>query len=496
VATAVLSQEPALAARVDRSSPGGRTVSSVDVDGLVREMEGIVGPEYVSTVLFEKVKSTLDVFPYEVERDKLPHAVVMPKDTQQISAIMRYANHKAIPVYVRGSGTSFTGAARYQHAGIVLNTFRMQGYALFEDLGYFECETGTICNDLALHLEEKGYFLPFAPGSRLIASLGGLVANNTSAHLNDACIGKPSDYIMGLEAVLPDGEVIKTGTAGIRRIAGTDLTKFFVGSDGLLGVITRFRMRLVPNFKKAYGIAVFGTLTALGQGVKRMYREKCPIPIFMEFMEYETAKIGYDLKGLGDPRGSVIFFVNIGRTREEAEAGLELVLKAFAAENPLELRAVTDMAEWEALWATREVIGSFLMQSTQNQWVSLEIVSNLRDLVECLEEANHFNRDLPLLGDLKNYLFGHIGSLTMHPGVIIPKEWNNETKEMAINEKFQREMEMNLKYGTCGGEWGQFAKRTEFFKRMYGDVGFAFMTKIKQAIDPKNILNRGVLEGY
>jgi len=479
-----------------KTAPPAAATPHVDADQVVRDMEAIVSSEYVSACLFEKVKSTIDIFPYEVEREKLPHVVVMPMNVEEVSAIMRYANQKGIPVYPRGSGTSFTGASRYQHPGIVLNTFRMQGFELFEDMFYFECEPGLVCNDLALKLEEKGYFLPFAPGSRLIATMGGLTCNNTSGHINDASIGKPADYIIGVEAVLPSGEIIRTGTKGVRRIAGTDLTKFFVGSDGLLGVITKIRMRLVPAFEKAYGIAVFDDLAALARGVQRMYLEKRPIPIFMEFMEHETAKIGYDIAKLGDPGGSVIFFVNMGRTREEAEAGLDLVLRSFEAENPIEVRAVSDMKEWSMLWGTREVIGSFLMQSTENQWVSLEVVSNLRDLPQCLEEAVHFNEGLPVLGELKNYIFGHIGSLTMHPGVIIPKEWDNERKRKAIHEKFQREMELNLKYGTCGGEWGQFAKRTEFFRRMYGEVGYQFIVKIKEAIDPRNILNRGVLEGY
>ncbi|GEM_PF-1941 len=469
---------------------------TVDADQVVRDMEAIVSSPYVSACLFEKVKSTIDIFPYEVEREKLPHVVVMPGNAEEVSAIMRYANDKGIPVYPRGSGTSFTGASRYQHPGIVLNTFRMQGFELFEDLFFFECGPGLVCNELGMKLERKGYFLPFAPGSRLIATMGGLTCNNTSAHVNDASIGKPGDYIIGVEAVLPTGEIIRTGTQGVRRIAGTDLTKFFVGGDGLLGVITKIRMRLVPAFEKAYGIAVFDNLGALARGVQRMYLEKRPIPIFMEFMEHETAKIGYDLANLGDPGGSVIFFVNMGRTREEAQSHLDLVLDSFAAEHPVEIRSVTDMDEWSVLWGTREVIGSFLMQSTEDQWVSLEVVSNLRDLPRCLEEAVHFNEGLAVLGGLKNYLFGHIGSLTMHPGVIIPKEWENERKRKAIDEKFQREMEMNLKYGTCGGEWGQFAKRSEFFRRMYGEVGYRFMVKIKEAVDPKNILNRGVLEGY
>lgn len=468
----------------------------VDIDALVQEMERIVSSEYVSTCLFEKIKNAVDIFPYEVEREKLPYVVVMPKNKEEISEIMRYANEHEIPVYVRGSGTSLHGAARYQYPGIVLNTFRMQGFELVEDMFYFECGPGLVCNDLANLLEKKGYFLPFAPGSRLIASMGGLTSNNTGAHIVEASIGKASDYIMGVEAVLPDGQIMKTGTKGMRRIAGTDLTKFFVGGDGLLGVITKVRMRLIPSFEKAYAIAIYDNLPAIARGVQRMYMEKRPIPLYMEFMDYDSAKIGFEIKGLGDPGGSVIFFVNIGKTKEEARLGLELVLQSFKAENPSIARVVTDINEWKELWETRETLGSFLMQSSQSKLMSLEVASNLRDVVSCMKEAKEFNKDLPILGKFKVLLFGHIGSLSFHPNIIIPKDWDNETMVKAINEKFQREMEINLKYGTCGGEWGQFARRTEFFKRMYGEVGYQFMLKIKQAIDPKDILNRGLLEGY
>jgi len=471
-------------------------LKALDTDALVQEMERIVSSEYVNTCLFEKIKNAIDIFPYEVEREKLPYVVVMPKNGEEISAIMRYADDNEIPVYVRGSGTSLHGAARYQYPGIVLNTFRMQEFELVEDMFYFECGPGIVCNNLANLLEEKGYFLPFAPGSRLIASMGGLTSNNTGAHIVEASIGKASDYIMGVEVVLPDGQIMKTGTKGMRRIAGTDLTKFFVGGDGLLGVITKVRMRLIPSFEKAYAIAIYDNLPAIARGVQRMYMEKRPIPFYMEFMDYDSAKIGFDIKGLGDPGGSIIFFVNIGRTKEEARLGVELVLQSFKAENPVIAKMVTDIKEWKELSETRETLGSFLMQSSQSKLLSLEVISNLRDLVSCIEEVKEYNKDLPTLGKFKVLLFGHIGALSFHPNIIIPKDWDNETMVKAINEKFQREMELNLKYGTCGGEWGQFARRTEFFKRMYGEVGYQFMLKIKQAIDPKNILNRGLLEGY
>ena len=467
-------------------------------DGIKRltdSLEAIVGTEYVSTSIFERIRCGLDVYPYGADKKKLPYAIVLPGTAGEISEIMKLANTLKVPVYVRGSGTSLAGASRYRYPGIVINTHRMNALEFYEDYGYAECEPGCVCYDVMQAFEARGTFLPVAPGSKLIASMGGLVANNTSAHIIDASIGKFSDYVLGVQAVLPTGEIIETGTKGLRRPAGTDLTKFFVGGDGLLGVVTRIRIRLVSTFSKAYGYGVFGDLNSLAKGVQRMYLDRRPMPLYMEFMEKETARIGYEIKGMDPPEGSVIFFVATGISQQEAEGKLDLIIQSLEKENPLEIRHIADMEEWEKLWSAREVIGSYIMQKNESQFSSAEIVSNLKDLPECMEDARTFNQGLPLLSQLRLYLFGHIGSLTMHPGVLIPKDWDDAKFKQAVVEKFNRETELNVKYGTCGGEWGQFSHRADFFRKRYGDVGYNLVRQFKGVVDPNNILNRGVLEG-
>ena len=471
------------------------SLSSEELKKLTDSLRGMVGEEYVSTSIFERIRNGLDVYPYGAEKEKLPYAIVLPKTAEEIAGILRLANDYRVPVYVRGSGTSLAGASRYKYPGIVLNTHRMDALEFYEDYGYAECEPGCVCYDVMRAFEARGAFLPVAPGSKLIASMGGLVANNTSAHIIDASIGKFSDYILGVQAVLPTGEIIETGTKGLRRPAGTDLTKFFVGSDGLLGVVTRIRIRLVPAFYKAHGYAVYGSLDALARGVQRMYREKRPMPLYMEFMEKETARIGYEIKGMDPPEGSVIFFVATGITPQEAEGKLDLIIQSLEKEHPLEIRPISDLEEWEKLWSAREVIGSYIMQKNESQFSSAEIVSNLKDLPECMEDARTFNQGLPLLSQLRLYLFGHIGSLTMHPGVLIPKDWDDAKFKQAVVEKFNRETELNVKYGTCGGEWGQFAHRADFFRKRYGEIGYNLVKQFKAVVDPNNILNRGVFEG-
>ena len=136
------------------------------------------------------------------------------------------------------------------------------------------------------------------------------------------------------------------------------------------------------------------------------------------------------------------------------------------------------------------------MQKNDGILNSAEVVSNLCDLVDAMAESRKFNHGQPMLGQLKNYLYGHIGALSLHPSFIFPREWTPEDKKAALRELYDQEARLNLKYGTAGGEWGQFAPRTTFFIKKFGPDGYSLVKKFKKAVDPRNILNPGILEGY
>ena len=463
---------------------------------IVSFLEEVVGKDNVSVSVFEKIKQSVDAFPYHVTMAHLPYTVVLPESTEQISQILKYVNREKIPVFIRGSGTQLAGSSRPHTPGIMINTSRMRKYELFEDYGYIECEPGLHNREVIDLLAERGWFLPQLVGSALIASLGGLASNNTSGHVIDAAIGKVGDYIHGVEVVLPTGEIIETGTKGMRRPAGTDLTKYFVGGDGLLGVITKIRYRLVPLGKQAYGVAIFKDLKRIARGVKRMYMEKVPPPLFMEFMDHKVSTIAYSVKNMEPPPGPVIFFVGYGEDEDIARKKMNLVLEVFKDEKPVEASQVTDEAEWRKLWSAREVIGPYLMKANEGILVGVELVANLAQLEEAMEEGSRFQEGIPYLEDTDSYYYGHIGALTMHSAFVLPPTLEEEKLRKIVTTVFQKEKEFNLKYGTCGGEWGQFSKRKEFFVERYGDVAYGLVRKIKAVFDPNNILNPGILEGY
>ena len=189
---------------------------------IVSFLESVVGSDNVTTNVFEKIKQSIDPFPYHAEKEKLPIAVVLPQTKEQISEVLKYANREKVPVFIRGSGTQLAGSSRPHTSGIMINTSRIRSFEIKEDYGFFESGPGIRNVEAADMLAEKGYFLPILVGSKVIASMGGLSSNNTSGHVIDAAIGKPADYVLGLEVVLPTGEIIETGTMGLRKPAGTD----------------------------------------------------------------------------------------------------------------------------------------------------------------------------------------------------------------------------------------------------------------------------------
>ncbi|MGC8621716.1 MAG: FAD-binding oxidoreductase [Caldisphaera sp.] len=462
---------------------------------LKNDLGVIIGEKYVSINTFERIKNTLDPMPYRINREAMPYAVILPGTKEEVSEIFKYANKNKIPIFIRGSGTQLNGASRPHIPGIVLLTRRMKKIEIIEEGGYFECECGARCGEVTDQLQKKGYYLPIYPGSRVIASMGGLVSNNTSGHLTDTYTGKPADYVLGLEVVLPTGEIIETGTIGLRKPAGTDLTKWFAGGDGILGFIYKIRMRLLPLLKRSYGVAIFQDLKHLAKGVQRIYLDKRPLPIFMEFMSKNISDIGFEVKGLNKPLGPVLLAVTEGFTKEEASKKIDGLMKSFQEEKAIEAYRVDNMDEWEKLWSTREVIGSYVMQVQKGKLITSELSGNLKDLVEIMDDAEHFNQGLKILSNFQPLLFGHIGALTIHVSFLLPANLPDEQLKEATDELFRKEAEINLKYLTCGGEWGQFSKRKDFFIKRYGQKSYDIVKDIKRVFDPNNILNPGILEG-
>ncbi|MFH1003616.1 MAG: FAD-binding oxidoreductase [Chloroflexota bacterium] len=466
-----------------------------DSETLQRELAGVIPAETISSNMLERINNALDCFTPEVNKDTLPYLVVMPNSAEEVSSLMKFANARKIPVFPRGSGTGHTGAVAYNYKGIVLNTVKMNHVNIYPEYGYFECGPGCRVIDVTNELSKQGYFLPIVPGSRKVASMGGIIVNNTSGHIVDSCIGKPRDYVLGLETILPTGEILETGTKSLRKPAGTDLGNYFIGGDGLLGVVTNIRMRLLPAMQNAYSVAFFEKTEDAARAVQEGYWGKTPPPVFWEFLDQESAAIGCRIQGLDPPVGHVLLAHFIGQTREETSAKVDSLHRIYRNLKPLKMEKIEDLEYWEKIWRVREVMLPYLLQDTAGVgFKGAEVVSTIPDLVDCMKACVDFSKGMPTLEKVHGYVLGHLGALTLHLAYIFPKEMSDADKIKAMDEVSVREAEINLRFGTCPGEWGQFSRfRNSFYLARYGRKNYQLVKDIKKLFDPNDILNPGVL---
>ena len=175
----------------------------MNIKKLTGDLMRMVGKENVFTDKTTSVVYAKDVMPWDVEEHNIPYAVVRPISALEVSEILKYANQNLIPVHVHGSGTSLIGLARPKTKGIVLDTARMNGIKIYPERGYYEVGPGIHVAKAKKELAKHNALLPIFPGSELVATVGGSIAVNTSAHGVDAALGKPGDYVLGLEVVLP-----------------------------------------------------------------------------------------------------------------------------------------------------------------------------------------------------------------------------------------------------------------------------------------------------
>ncbi|MBW1691908.1 MAG: FAD-binding oxidoreductase [Deltaproteobacteria bacterium] len=467
----------------------------VDIKKLAKDLSRIVGKEHVFTDKPTSVVYAKDTMPWDLEEQNIPYAVVRPANGQEVSGILRYANERLIPVHTHGSGTSLVGLARPKTNCIVLDTARMKDTRVYPERGYFEAGPGVHLAQLRKELEQHNALLPVFPGSELVATFGGTIAVNTSAHGVDAALGKPGDFILGFELVLPTGEIISTGTESTRRPAGIDPTKFFIGSEGLLGVLTLLRMRLIPLPHFQHIVASYRTTEDILDTVMEMYRQRIFPPLFFEYLDEKAAKIGYEAVGLDEPEGAVAMMRIHSWSKVGCEDRANNFLEFLKRGNPIEARIVDDPEEWKMVWGSRAEAGNYMYRLGMT--FGSEITPRVDKLREAFRDAKDFILNLDSYQGNEFISFGHIGAPTIHAYAFVrTKDIPNELKKAIALEMREKSEELNIKYGGCGGEWGLTAQRVSFLKGKYEKEVYESLVKLKKALDPNDILNRGNLQGW
>ena len=431
-----------------------------------------------------------DLLPYSFDAtaalQQIPSAVVLAKSVDEVSRLLEAANRQSLVIVPRGSGTGLSGGSIPLEGSVVLCLSHMNSILEVDARNLtLLAEAGATTLDIALAAEGAGLFYPPDPGSMKISTIGGNVAEN-SGGLRGLKYGVTRDYVMGLEIVLPSGEVIFTGNKCVKDVAGYSLRDLFIGSEGTLGVVTKVLLSLIP--KPAAGktlLAIFDRMEDAANTVSAIIAAKI-IPCTLEFLDRVTINCVEDYAAIGLPReaAAVLLMETDGHpaaVEEEASRMAQIARNLHARD----VRVAQTAEEAIRLATARRAAFSSLARIAPTTILEDATVprSELAQMVE------HIQRVAEKYG-LKVGTFGHMGDGNLHPTFLTNEKDAEEMHrvELAMKEIFDRALALG---GTITGEHGVGLAKKPFLKGAVGELNLEVMKQIKRAFDPKGILNPG-----
>jgi len=447
-----------------------------------RALIGIVGEANFSDDILDRVCYAYDAS----DHAHRPEAALWPVSREQITQILAFSSEHRIPVTPRGAGTSLTGAAVPVHGGVILDLCLMNRIL---DIRIADrrvvLQPGVIYADLERALAPHGFFFPPDPASSSVCTIGGNVATNAGG-IRGAKYGVTRDYVLGLEVVLADGRVMRTGSYCIKSSSGYDLTRLLVGSEGTLGVITEILLRIQPRPTAVQtGLALFDSLQDAGQGVIAIMHSGV-VPSVLEILDERSIQVVRGENGVSLPEVKAILLVETdGFTETEASFQMEKVIEVLKKHRAVEIRVARSPQEAEALWRVRRSIGSAaarLRPSNVSEDVTVPI-SRITDLLAGIA-AIVGRHALPFV------VFGHAGDGNLHPRIMYDPADPDQTRRVqhAVGEIFRLTCDLR---GTLTGEHGIGLAKAPYMGYEHDPVEMEMMRAIKRLFDPHHILNRG-----
>jgi glycolate oxidase len=417
----------------------------------------------------------------------LPDVVVFAESTDDISQVLKYANENRIPVTTRGAGVGYVGGCVPVSGGIVLTTERMNRIIAIEpENGVAIVEPGVITGDLQHAVRAVGWDYPPDPASLKECSIGGNIATNAGG---PRCLkyGVTRNYILGLEVVLADGRVMRTGGKVHKNKTGFDLIGLFVGSEGMLGVVSEITVRIIPKpASRGMLAAVFSDFESAARTVQAILQAG-HLPSALEVSDAFTLaaarkKMGAEVFPEGD--GHLIVEIDGRPNAVQSELKeLEVLLKQCGAG---EIRVARDEVECEAIWQLRREF-SYSLRDTGLTKLNEDIVVPRGKLVELV----NFARMLETETGIAIACFGHAGDGNIHTNLMVDDYTNPETRtraDDALDKLFNWVLEHG---GAITGEHGVGLAKKRWIKKALGETSFEIHRSIKKALDPHGILNPG-----
>lgn len=416
----------------------------------------------------------------------MPDAVIAPRCADDVSRILTICSRHDIPIVPRGSGTNLCGGTCPSEGGLVLLFKHMNRILEIDEENLTATvQPGVITQDMIHAVERKGLFYPPDPSSMKISTIGGNI-NENSGGLRGLKYGVTRDYVLGLEAVLASGDIIRTGGKLTKDVAGYDLTRLFVGSEGTLGVVTEATLKLVPKPEtKKTLLALYEHIEAAAESVSAIIAEKI-IPATLEFLDQPTLQVIEDYAKIGLPTDAKAVLLieqdgdsdTVRRDMEKIEAICKngAAVSVQTAETEEEAFALTE-ARRSALSALARLKPTTILEDATVP--RSQIANMVRAINEIAETYS-----------LSICTFGHAGDGNLHPTCTtdIRNTEEMERVEKAFAAIFEKAIELG---GTITGEHGVGIVKAPYLEMKLKTEGITAMKAIKQALDPQNLLNPG-----
>ena len=419
---------------------------------------------------------------------QMPEVLVRVRSTEQVSAVMKLANDRTIPVTVRGSGTGLVGGAVPICGGILLETTKMNKILKLDPNNLtVTVQPGVLLMELAAFAEENDFLYPPDPGEKS-ATIGGNISTNAGG-MRAVKYGVTRDYVRSLTVVLPSGEIQTFGAAVAKNSSGYSLKDLIIGSEGTLAIICEAVLKLVPLPKVSVSLLVpFPDMKSAIEAVPQIIRSKVT-PTAIEYMSRDTILFSESYLGKRFPdtkNDAYILLTFDGNSEAQVNQDMSVVADLCLEIGALDAYIVDTEERKKSVWSAR---GAFLeaikASTTEMDECDVVVPGNQVDtFIKFTHElAKEFNVRIPS--------FGHAGDGNLHI-YICRDTLDDEAWESVKNAIFDRMYEKSVELGgLVSGEHGIGYAKKEYIRRQYGETPISLMQGIKQVFDPKNILNPG-----
>ncbi|MBE6643785.1 MAG: FAD-binding oxidoreductase [Ruminococcaceae bacterium] len=420
--------------------------------------------------------------------ERMPDVLVRVHTTEEVSAIMKLAYERSIPVTVRGSGTGLVGAAVAIEGGILLETTKMNKIlSLDPDTLTVRVQPGVLLMELAAFAEEHDFLYPPDPGEKS-ATIGGNISTNAGG-MRAVKYGVTRDYVRSLTVVMPNGEIMTLGATVAKNSSGYSLKDLVIGSEGTLCIICEAVLKLVPLPKVSVSLLVpFKNMKSAIESVPKIITSKV-IPTAIEYMSRDTILFSEDYLGKKFPdtkNDAYILLTFDGNTEEQVEADMNTVADLCLNIGALDAYIVDTEERKKAVWSAR---GAFLeaIKASTTEMDECDVVVPVNKVDEFIK----FTHTLADEFKIRIPSFGHAGDGNLHVYIcrdaLSDGDWK-ATLDVLFDRMYKKAEELG---GLVSGEHGIGYAKKEFLKKQYGKTPIALMQGIKKVFDEKNILNPG-----